>query len=315
MQQPGLDKILPILKKSVRMPELTQANLEKQSCHPPLAIYRNYLMSIGHCILATPYGTSQRWDCPSCGGKNTLSITKERGEVRYNCFKYGNGCSIRGSRLLQMTTTEIQNELALRTSLEGRTEVKREFRLPDYCIPGIASKKAFQMLLNRNALEAYEQGMFKVAYDPRLDRLMYLIQDNDGKVCGAVGRALNYQKPKVYNYPHSKQIPFTCGKGQAVILVEDCASACSIARFKEYTGLALLGTEISSEYLFYIVANYTNIIIALDPDAYSKSFKLRERINYYTKNVLIWQLRKDLKNMTRQEIQELIQESKTPIII
>ncbi len=169
------------------------------------------------------------------------------------------------------------------------------------------------MLLNANALEAYEQGLFKVAYDPRLDKLMYLIYE-DGELCGAVGRALGNQKPKVYNYPDSLPIPFTCGKGETAVLVEDCASACSIARFKQFTGLALLGTHLTSEYLFHIVANYTNIVIALDPDAYSKSFKLRESINYYTENVLIWQLRKDLKNMDRQEIQEFIQESNTPII-
>ena len=235
-------------------------------------------MSIGHLFDLVDYGTNKRFDCPMCRGINTLSITKEQGKVKYNCFK--NSCELHrgGSRVVNMTQGELRDKLMSKTSLEGRTAAKEAFRLPDYWIRGFGSKKAFQMLLNANALESYELGFFNLAYDPKQDRMVYLVRDENKRVVGAVGRALGTVKPKVINYPGSAKIPFTCGKGSNVVLVEDCASACSIGRFKEFTGLAMLGTNLKPEYLFYAIMNYSSIVIALDPDAYAKSFKLQENI-------------------------------------
>lgn len=272
-------------------------------------------MNLGSLFDKVTYGTSKRFDCPYCKGTNTLSVTKEAGRVLYHCYK--NSCELHtgGSRIIAMTGEELKLALASKTALEVRTDVKREFVVPDYWIPGIGSKKAFQMLLNSNCMEAYTDRLFNMAYDPKLDRAVFLIQDEKGKVVGGVGRALSGQVPKTYNYPDSLPVPFTCGMGDTAVIVEDCASACSIGRFDDYKGVALLGTHLKAEYLFHIVANYTKIVIALDPDAYSKSIKLRNSIEYYTKDIKIWKLPKDLKNMSREEIQEFTLQNRTPIII
>lgn len=277
---------------------------------PNLKIYRDCSMSIGHLFDLVQNNTTKRFDCPICNTKGALSITKANGSVKYNCFE--SSCTIRGSRIIKMGYQELLDaesyakSLLANSSLEGHTEAKEEFRLPDYLIMGIGSKSAFQMLLNNNSMETYQHGMFKTAFDPKQNRLVFLIHE-EGKIVGAVGKALeNNIVPKVINYPNSKNVPFTCGTGSTVVLVEDCLSACSIGRIKGYVGLALLGTNLKSEYLAHIVANYENVIVALDPDAYVKSITLMKSIEYYTQNVKIWKLEHELKHMDKEMVNKFI---------
>lgn len=268
-------------------------------------------MSIGALFERVPYGTKRRFDCPSCGGNETLSISKEDGQVLYHCYKAR--CGISGSRMLLIRKDDIKDTLHSRTVLERQGAIESPFVVPDHWIMGIASKKCFQMLLNTNSIDSYTDNKFKVAYDPKLNRLVYLITDNTNKIVGAIGRSLTNQKPKVFNYNIESNTPFSCGKGSTAVLVEDCASACSIGRLNEYTGIALLGTNIKSGYLFHIVSNFNNIIIALDADATGKAIKLKQSIEYYANQVKIWKLKKDLKDMSKEEIQNY--RAKQPIII
>lgn len=264
---------------------------------------------------SVPNGGFKRFDCPFCHGKNTLSISKIMGQAMYNCYK--NSCNFKGSRYIRLSENElkvimearkdIKNDVNSKTSLETRTRAKTPFSIPDHWIKGIGCKKAFQMLLNSNALEAYQSGLCQLAYDPKQDRLVYLIEDNTGAIIGGIGRALSGQAPKVYNYNTKEDTPFVCGiEGNIGVLVEDCASACSIARIKGYTGIALLGTHCKLSYMYYIIANFSKIIIALDPDAYAKSLKLSNSLGYYSDNVSTWKLTKELKDMTKLEIQDFI---------
>lgn len=272
-------------------------------------------MNIENLFDLVPYNSTRRFDCPLCNGKNTLTITKEMGNTKYRCFK--NSCTLHtgGSRLLKASKDDVLTSLASKTLLGGATEARRPFALPDYIVEGIPSKKAFQMLLNWNCIEAYTKGMFRVAYDPRSNRLVFLVQE-DGVTVGAIGRALEKDiKPKVYNYPNAKPIPFTCGKGSTAVLVEDCFSACSIGRIEGYTGLALLGTSLHTEYLLHIARTYEKVIIALDPDAYGKSFKMKSSIEYFVQDTKVWKIPTDLKNMNKEQIIKFIEESRTPIII
>lgn len=270
-------------------------------------------MNIAKLIEQVQYGTSKRFDCPLCGSKNTLTISKEGGKVFYNCFKAK--CSLKGSRYVKMTNEEGKALLIARNPLlKHRIAAKTRFAIPDYWVIGLASKKCFQMLLNHNAIEAYTLGLFKIAYDPKKDRLVYLIQNINGSIVGAVGRTLSNQHPKSYNYPDSSTIPFTCGTGNTAVLVEDCASACSIGRFKEYTGVAMLGTTLTNETLFYVIANFSSVIIAVDRDATSKSVKIKRAIEYFVPNVQIWKLVQDFKNLDHTGMLNYIQSNKSPII-
>lgn len=270
-------------------------------------------MNITNLFEQVPYGHMRRFNCIECGGQNSLSITKEKGRVSYNCFKAK--CNLSGSRLIKMTNGEARNVLALRKPLEDRREEVRPFSIPTYWIQGLASPRCFQMLLKQNALEAYKLGLFKIAYDPRQDRLCYLIQNTHGSVVGAVGRNLSNQLPKSLNYPDSAKIPFMCGTGDTIVLVEDCASACSIGRFKQFTGVALLGTDLRMDYLLYLIPKFDKIIIALDNDATYKSLKVRKAISDYFKEVTIWTLKKDFKDMNHTEVFEYISNPKKQFYI
>lgn len=270
-------------------------------------------MNIQKLFDSVPYNSSKRFNCPLCLGINTLTITKEQGQVKYNCFKAK--CPLKGGKHVRMSNEEGRRMYASKTQLEARTEVNATFAIPSYWVQGLASKKCFQMLLNYNALESYNLGLFKVGYDPRQNRLLYFIQNRNGNIIGAVGRALGYETPKVYNYPTDYKLPFNCGTGNTAVLVEDCASACSIGRFPAYTGIALLGTQLSNDYLFYIISNYEHVIIALDRDATYKALKIKKFLDYYVKDVLIWKLNKDFKNMNTDEMYEYIKNNKKQVII
>lgn len=258
-------------------------------------------MNIEELCNQVEYGTKRRFNCPVCKGFNSLSISKEDGKLMYNCYK--NSCTLKPMiKPLLVRTDELRDIIASRKPLEAHTEEKEVFDIPKHWIMGLGSKTCFQMLLTTNSIDSYLKHLFKIAYDPRLDRLVYLIQDDSNNIIGGVGRALGHGYPKSHNYNRDVIKPFTCGTGKIGVIVEDCASACSIARFDEYTGIALLGTHCSANYLFYIIANYEHIIISLDADAESKAIQLRKSIKYYTKEVEIWHTLKDLKNMTKEEI-------------
>jgi hypothetical protein len=46
-------------------------------------------------------GLQFRSNCPSCGGKNTFTATREDGVVVYNCYKLG--CGVRGASVTGLT--------------------------------------------------------------------------------------------------------------------------------------------------------------------------------------------------------------------
>ena len=60
------------------------------------------------------------------------------------------------------------------------------------------------------------------------DRIVYLVKSlSNGRIVDGVGRTLTNRKPKWRRYGDNKT-PFVCGKGDNVIVVEDCPSACCV---------------------------------------------------------------------------------------
>jgi hypothetical protein len=251
-------------------------------------------MSLINILEDIEEGQHIRVDCPKCHGEKTLSVTYLNGDIKYYCFRAH--CAIRGCK------PTIPSLDALKTRLQGRTEEKKPFQVPNYWVMGITSKKCVTMLMRSNGLEPYKQGLFKVAYDPKQDRLVYLLT-KDNMVVGGIGRTLSNQKPKSLIYPGSLMVPLLIGNGKSLVLTEDCGSASSIANFPEYTGSPLLGTELKEEYIPYYLA-YDKIIVSLDPDAKKKAMKLQRLLTYYHKDVNVWYTPKDFKDMTNSEIQE-----------
>ena len=119
-------------------------------------------------------------------------------------------------------------------------------------------------------------------------------------VVGGVGRSLENAWPKTLNYNDNYTQPFTCGNGKIALLVEDCASAVAASRNLDVTGVALLGTNIRKDFITHLF-KYSMVYIALDPDAYSKSFKLKGQLTPYLKDVRVLKLENDIKDLTDKQ--------------
>lgn len=247
-------------------------------------------------IESVPENTSRRFTCPSCRGANSLSITKVGSEVRYRCF--------RASCNLKPRVLSVKSSLnSLKTRLNGVFKSKEEFYMPDYWIMGIASEKCLKMLLNTHTLESYKKGRFNIAYDPREDRLVYLVKDKQGAIVGAIGRTLSGKIPKTLNYPNSADVPFKAGRGDVLVLVEDCPSACVIGGIDGYVGMALLGTNLKESYILHML-KYKTIYVALDYDARKKALAIKNCLKYYCSDVRMIILKQDIKDM--EDVSEII---------
>lgn len=251
----------------------------------------NYLEPL---IAAVPHNATIRFNCPLCHGLNTLGITKDNGKVMWNCFRAN--CVLRDKGNYKRSIPE------LKTQLEAHTRVKQEFRLPEYLIYGLSSKKTLEMIIKGNCLEPYKLGLFDTAYDPVQDRVCFIVKKGN-EIVGLIGKACNSSvKPKVYNYNHGENdTPFIVNHTKSLVLVEDCLSACSVTRIPELSGMALLGSSIKSDYI-PILREYTTVIVALDRDARKKALAIKKKLSYYHSNIKLWLLNQDIKDMTDEQI-------------
>ena len=130
-----------------------------------------------------------------------------------------------------------------------------------------------------------------------------MIKNNRNKLVDAAGRSLlRNGTPKWYRYGNSSE-PFICGKSEHAIVVEDCASAASVATFA--TGVALLGTNMSDTTLESL-SKFKHITVALDLDATTKSIEHVDRIKWEVPNVDMVVLQRDLKKLSTQEAKEVL---------
>lgn len=151
-------------------------------------------------------------------------------------------------------------------------------------------------------MKPYTEGRFNVAFDPKLNRVCYLIRDEAGSVVGAVGRALGNERPKTHNYPGSAKVPFTVKNGSTLVLVEDCASAASVTRLPGVSGMALQGTVLKNEFIPFLQV-FDQVIVALDLDATKKALTIKNSLTYHHPNVKLWRLNKDIKDMDDNELE------------
>lgn len=234
-------------------------------------------------------GVNYRTDCPFCGGKDTFSMIREGGKVRYNCFRAScNPKKSRGTKSFTRTIEEIKNSI----NKNSDSQIK-EFIIPDYFEFGILNERCERTLRKYNSYEVAMKEPNKIGYDPREDRLIFFL-NIDGRITGAVGKSLSYSpiKSKIYN--NSRGV-FSCGEGDTIILVEDCLSACSASRSSGSVGTSLNGTNLTKDHLPFL-KKYDMVTIALDKDATRKSLKLAQQLNFIGIKTKIAYLENDLKD-------------------
>ena len=145
-------------------------------------------------------------------------------------------------------------------------------------------------------------GRAKLYYDPRQQRIVFIIRRKDNGIVGAVGRGLSSSVyPKWFLYG-DKSYPFVCGTSDRAILVEDCASACAVSSIM--TGVALLGTSLPDDYI-PVLKEFKKVTVALDRDATSKAFDINQKLCYYVRSQ-VKILEEDLKYYDTDQIKEIL---------
>ena len=238
-------------------------------------------------------GDTVRGDCPDCGGKNTFTANKSGGAVLYNCYKLG--CKISGVHTVGMTAADIQARMQEIEQDKPKPKVEAMV-LPEYVVPSGSGLDAF-----RDKWDLHDQGLM---YDLKDRRAVFPIFNN-GVMLDAVGRALAGAEPKWLRYT-GKANYFLAGTGETVVVVEDVISAITVAKLG-FTGMAILGTSLSVAHMSQL-GDYSQVIVALDPDAAHKTLRFRQEIEAWTGvTAIALRLDDDIKYRVESDIQNLME--------
>jgi hypothetical protein len=241
-------------------------------------------------------GTTKRFSCFSCGGANTLSVTRSGGDIVWCCFKAS--CQIKGRH----TRAREAGELGYLIRGSRHRDTTNRFTLPNQFVSILNHANALDYVRRYNCLNAYQRKLVDIRYDPKENRIVFLVK-RDGETVDAVGRLLGKGTPKWRRYGNS-QYPFIVGNNKDIaVVVEDCASACAVVGAA--TGIALLGTNLVGDYLIPLRA-YKELVIALDPDATRKAIALQRKLSFHATSRLVV-LQDDLKYCTPQEVAQILQ--------
>ena len=247
-------------------------------------------------------GESIRSDCPSCKGRKTFTATKMEGKIIYNCYKLG--CNTRGAEAVGYNKREIGERLS---RLKDDTPSVEEYILPEYVIHD-TSKPSIQRFMSRWDL----QNEYMM-YDVKDDRAVFPIRDPRGRLIDAIGRALSYNSIKWLRYTGKADYYLSGSKSFAcAIVVEDVISALIASKLFQVTGVAILGTSLSLKHK-QLLSKYEKVLVALDPDATSKTLSYTLDLRNYVKSVSAVGLCDDIKYKNKKDlikIEDMINGSK-----
>ena len=238
---------------------------------------------------------SRRMNCPSCYGKNTFTVTKEMGQIKYNCYKLD--CSIGGYHHTDLTAAEIK---ILMAKQEKPMQMEPEtMEIPEYVVQPTAEHDKFHRFTKRWGIVDR-----RLLYDVKDERVVFPIHYK-GRIVDANGRAVGNKLPKWYRYT-GKADYYTVGTGPTLLVLEDCVSAMvAYQEFPNVTAMAILGTALTSAHVDKI-SQYDNVIVALDPDAAHKTLQFSREIALWTNaNCLAFRLDDDIKYRLTDDLERL----------
>ena len=232
---------------------------------------------------------SWRGDCITCGGKNSLSVSNNSGNIKWFCFKAS--CNSKGVESVKRTLNEVMN-----TVRKDKIDYTVEYSNP----------LSFTTVKTNKLAEEFVKDIpsnVPIRYDPKQNRVVFIVE-RDGIAIDAVGRLLDGYGPKWYRYGTSGRSFLLRGNNTCVV-VEDVLSAC-IVNQAGYSSMALLGTQLKELDLHELI-EYNKLLIALDPDAYSKGIAMATRLNAYVDAKPV-RIPNDLKYFTPNEIKGILNE-------
>lgn len=218
-----------------------------------------------------PEGGHRTMDCPFCGGHKKFTLSRlATGELLWNCFRAS--CNVKGRYNGQRSIAGAKAYL----TMDGDTQRNvRGVALPKFTTHIENHSAVCEYLGSVNSLEAFEAGLIQIRYAPREKRVLFYNSDRTG----AVGRAMYHmgaEGPKWLTYGDTSA-GIAVGTGENVVIVEDAASACAVARLPNCTGFALLGTILTTV-LRKTLLNYELKYILLDNDALNKAVSMQKQM-------------------------------------
>src|SRR6056300_98096 len=237
-----------------------------------------------------------RSDCPVCGKKNTFSVNDDGMQRLWFCFHAD--CNVSGR-----TSIKLSRDFAKLAIKKPTTKVEQpdtKFMLPDTFVSLSRNLDAELYVKSVNAYDAYLSGRADIRYDFKRNRVAYVVK-NGNNVVDAAGRAIDGRNPKWYRYGNSS-LPFYCGSSSTAIVLEDCASACSVSALA--TGVALLGTNLLEPHI-EMLRKYERVFVALDKDATDKAVSMVKVLCRQVPTKLMV-LSRDLKNLTKEELDDFL---------
>jgi hypothetical protein len=261
--------------------------------HQSLMAYRDQLVAVQRLQIMS--GETRRVDCPFCGGRKTLSVTKSDGTLLWNCFRAS--CDAVGKKAVGRNNGEIKEYLGRATSQRAR----RLPRMPQIVSDVRSHPEALQYLKDNHCEQAYMDRAITVRYEPTQRRVLFYSSNQ----MGCVGRCMDKSvKPKWRSYGEFTSL-LEVGTAPTAVLVEDAASACAVYATGKYTGVALLGTSLTLRQRD-LLQNYSKVIVCLDKDASKKSLTIRGQLRGSVDTSVKF-LARDLKYLTEEQIEGVLQ--------
>tara|TARA_R110002110_G_scaffold367479_1_gene577281 strand:+ start:141 stop:908 length:768 start_codon:yes stop_codon:yes gene_type:complete len=235
-------------------------------------------------------GATVRRNCPVCDGVKTFTVTNKNGMIIWNCYKAG--CFVHGGTRTYLSADDIRN------TMQSREVEEPVWEKPVYIVQGG----------NHDGLKNFLAGWYLhdmqpcPMYDVKENRIVFPIFRGRTMVDGA-GRSLSNRLPKWKRYGESG-LPYIYGSGQVAVIVEDAISASVVGSSVQCAGVALLGTSLQDTHKKPL-AEYTKLIVALDPDALSKTLSIAQELRTIHTNISVLRLKDDLKYRNPQDIKNL----------
>tara|TARA_E500000305_G_scaffold97006_1_gene87392 strand:+ start:853 stop:1602 length:750 start_codon:yes stop_codon:yes gene_type:complete len=222
-------------------------------------------------------GETKRVNCPVCRGHKTFTITNQMGSLVWNCYKAS--CDVSGGKRVSLSVTDIKN------SFKEQERKEEDWQMPDNLVYHPPYTQAFT---DKWSIPHDVELM----YDVKEDRVVFTLWNNY-RCVDAIGRATDNRLPKWRRYGNS-DLPFTYGRGNVAVVVEDCVSAVVVGEIDVYVGVAVLGTSLSEAHKKYL-SQFSMAIVALDPDALPKTMQFAKELRQHVSTVKVLKLTDDLK--------------------
>jgi hypothetical protein len=206
-------------------------------------------------------GQVWRGTCPACKRPKTFTAKNDMGTMLWNC--YANSCNESGATHVNLRVEDIKRFLY--KDQDAATDIP-EFSLP----PWVVVDNNQPQLINLCGRYELDETLLDLRYDVREDRVVFPIYQN-GLIVDAAGRAMMGVQPKWRRYGVARTAFVTRTPGTKAVVVEDCISA-AVVETLGGVGFALLGTTLLDEHK-QMLRKYSKVIVALDPDARSKTLQ------------------------------------------